>query len=265
MMFVDGSNLSGVASHLEVNFSDYEALFGYLFHSCFEQWSKSFSPGANPTAQYVRVYWYVIGSCDHWDLDNPQTLSKLRDRFDRAADLSAIWSERAAAASGSAGTAADAAWELYLRHTRDWYNETLNIVEGMSRFYHSVESSTDFIELRRSGHWKLDVLRHRREEKGVDTAFAVDMATMTAAYDLALLISGDADGIPSIEYAKSAGKQVAVVEFLKGEPPEERGKNMSAKLKLAADFVTPIYEQDLLNEGIARRREIDGRGRSVST
>jgi hypothetical protein len=36
------------------------------------------------------------------------------------------------------------------------------------------------------------------------------------------------------------------VEFLKGSPPEDRAGNVSAKLKLAVDFVTPIYEMDLV-------------------
>jgi hypothetical protein len=79
------------------------------------------------------------------------------------------------------------------------------------------------------------------------------MVAMMPAYEVALLISGDADGIPSLNHAKISGRHVGAVEFLKGYPPENRSKNLSAKLKIAADFVTPIYEMDLIRDEIARK------------
>jgi uncharacterized LabA/DUF88 family protein len=79
---------------------------------------------------------------------------------------------------------------------------------------------TDFIEIRRIGNWKVDFLHKSIGEKGVDTSISVDMVTMLPAYDVALLISGDADGIPSVKYVKNSGRQVGAVEFLKGYPPE---------------------------------------------
>ena len=87
----------------------------------------------------------------------------------------------------------------------------------------------------------------------MDTSFAVDMATMLPAYDVALLISGDADGIPSVKHVKNSGKHVGAVEFLKGYPPEDRARNLSAKLKIAADFVSPIYEMNLVRDGLAQK------------
>ena len=122
-----------------------------------------------------------------------------------------------------------------------------------SGFTLAVEAQTDFIEIRRVGHWKVDFLHKSLEEKRLDTSIAVDMVAMMPAYEVALLISGDADGIPSLNHAKNSGRHVGAVEFLKGYPPENRSKNLSAKLKIAADFVTPIYEMDLIRDGIGRK------------
>src|SRR3712207_8832405 len=49
---------------------------------------------------------------------------------------------------------------------------------------------------------KVDLLHHTLNEKGLDTSLAVDMVALQDTYDVALLISGDADGIPGINYVK---------------------------------------------------------------
>jgi uncharacterized LabA/DUF88 family protein len=89
-------------------------------------------------------------------------------------------------------------------------------------------------------------------EKGLDTRLAVDMVTQVNNYDVAILVSGDADAIPSLNHIKREGKQVCVIEFIKGYPPEAKGRQSSSRLKVAADFVTQIYEMDLVRQKLAR-------------
>lgn len=256
LMFVDGSNLFGVGKHLDVEFNDYDSLFRYLFESSLKEWQVSFRSGATPAAQLVRVYWYVVGSIDEWDLSDPKAQAHLRRQFDQDREVRPLWLKQAAQSLTEKGSetqpaaVADEAWALCFRDFEDWYKRKQEILEGMNRFHYAVEASTDFIEIRRVGHWKVDFLHKALFEKGVDTSFAVDMATMLDAYDVALLISGDADGIPSVKYVKNSGRQVGAVEFLKGYPPEQRAKNLSSKLKTVADFVSPIYEMDLVRAGV---------------
>jgi len=59
--------------------------------------------------------------------------------------------------------------------------------------------------------------------------------------------------VPSVQHVKNSGKHVGAVESLKGYPPKDRAKNLSANLKIAADFVTPIYEMDLVRAGVAQK------------
>lgn len=207
----------------------------------------------------VRVYWYVVGTIDEWKLSDPKAQAYLRREFDADREIRPLWLKTAGQSLNEKGKAhdpqavADEAWALCFRDFSGWYERKIQYLDGMRRFHYAVESSTDFIEIRRVGHWKVNFLHKTLEEKGVDTSFAVGMATMLPAYDVALLISGDADGIPSVNYVKNSGKQVGAVEFLKGYPPEERAKNLSAKLKIVADFVAPIYEMNLVRDGLAQK------------
>lgn len=259
MMFVDGSNLFGVAKHLAVQFDDYEKLYRYIFEKCVDDWRRAFHGDEKPIAQLTRVYWYAVGSIDEWDLASPKAQQHLKQMFDADREVRPNWLKVAGQALHDAGKPPDQqriateAWSLCFEDFRDWYSRKRATLEGMQRFQFAIEAQTDFIEVRRVGHWKVDFLHKALEEKRLDTSLAVDMVTMLPAYDVALLISGDADGIPSVNYVKNSGRHVGAVEFLKGYPPENRSKNLSAKLKIAADFVTPIYEMDLVRAGVAKK------------
>jgi uncharacterized LabA/DUF88 family protein len=79
------------------------------------------------------------------------------------------------------------------------------------------------------------------------------MLALEINYDVAVVMSGDADSIPSMNYVKTRDKVVAVVEFHKGYPPEKKGRGYSAHLDLAADFVVHIYEMELVSKGVATK------------
>ena len=91
------------------------------------------------------------------------------------------------------------------------------------------------------------------EEKGLDTSLAVDMVALQENYDVAVVVSGDADSIPSIRHLKSRNKHIADVEFISGSPPETKGRTFSSRLKEHADFVIRIYETELVRLKLARR------------
>jgi hypothetical protein len=79
------------------------------------------------------------------------------------------------------------------------------------------------------------------------------MVTPSETFDVAILVSGDADRIPSIRYLKTRNKQVAAIEFVTGYPPEKKGKGFSSELKLVADFVVRMYEMELITKGLAQK------------
>lgn len=265
--FVDGSNLDGVLKHLNLRVDDYGSFYRHMFDRSVHEWGKTFAEGSPwPPAQHSRIYWYVVGKTDEWDLNDPKAEARLRSRFELNARLRDSYLEDVARRSPECpiDRRLDEAWNLCYLETREWYENKRKALERKKRFYHGVQAATDFVEIRQEGHWKIDLLHHTVTEKGLDTSLAVDMVALLDTYDIALLISGDADGIPGINYVKNRAKHVGVIEFRRGSQADFAGKGASSRLKIAADFVVQIYESDLLRRNLAYRAEPEFGGATPS-
>ena len=211
-----------------------------------------------PTAQHSRIYWYVVGKMDEWDLNDPKAEARLRTpvRDEPAAPRRYLEDASRRMPDLPLDRRIEEAWNLCFSETREWYESKRRALERKKRFYHGVQAATDFVEIRQEGHWKVDLLHHTVNEKGLDTSLAVDMVALQDTYDIALLISGDADGIPGINYVKSRSKHVGVAEFRRGSPADFPTKGTSSRLKIAADFVVQVYEAELIRRNLAYRSEI---------
>ena len=204
--FVDGSNLDGVLKHLNLRVDDYGSFYRHVFEQSVHYWGRTFADGSPwPTAQHSRIYWYVVGKMDEWDLSDPKAEARLRSRFELNPRLRDSYIEDALRRNPDLPVERrmDEAWSYCFAETREWYDGKRRALERKKRFYHGVQAATDFVEIRQEGHWKVDLLHHTLNEKGLDTSLAVDMVALQDTYDVALLISGDADGIPGITYVKS--------------------------------------------------------------
>jgi uncharacterized LabA/DUF88 family protein len=192
---------------------------------------------------------------DRWDLSLPQAQGALRKAFDQDPDAKNPWLARVGKADPSMTGAKlhDKAWAECFADVREWYEKKGHILENMHRFHQAIRIGTDLIDLVEGGHWKVNFVRKYLEEKGLDTSLAVDMIAYAENYDVALVVSGDADSIPSIRYVKTKDKVVGAVEFVNGSPPEAKGRNFSSRLKEHADFVLRVYETELLRHKLARR------------
>lgn len=258
--FVDGSNLDGVLKHLNLRVDDYGTFYRFIFDQSVHDWGKTFAEGSPwPAAQHSRIYWYVVGKMDEWDLNDPKAEHRLRSRFELNPRLRDSYIEDVLRRNPDCpqDRRLDEAWSLCFAETREWYDGKRRALERKKRFYHGVQAATDFVEIRQEGHWKVDLLHHTLNEKGLDVSLAVDMIALLDTYDVALLISGDADGIPGINYVKNRAKHVGVVEFRRGGPTDFAGKGSSSRLKIAADFVVQIYETELVRRNLAYRSETE--------
>jgi uncharacterized LabA/DUF88 family protein len=258
--FVDGSNLDGVLKHLNLRVDDYGSFYRHVFEQSVHYWGRTFAEGSPwPAAQHARIYWYVVGKMDEWDLTDPKAESRLRSRFELNPRLKDSYTEEVGRRMPELPHErnVDEAWNLCFNESREWYEGKRRALDRKKRFYHGVQAATDFVEIRQEGHWKVDLLNHTLVEKGLDTSLAVDMVALSGTYDVALLISGDADGIPGIHYVKNQSKHVGVIEFRRGAPNDFPSKGSSSRLKIAADFVVQIYESDLTRRNLAYRSETE--------
>jgi len=257
---VNGSHLFGTFKHLEVFVDDYEALFRYTFERAVRRWRSTFAGADALLAQQLRVYWYIVDSMDEWDLNGMRTRQHLFERFIDDREIRARWMSEASRML--AGTGADparieqTAYGMCYDDFKSWYEKKVSILGGMNRFYHAVESASDFIEMRRCGRWRVDLLHKVITEKGLDVGFAVDLVALQPHYDVAVLIAPDLEGIPGMGYVKNNGKQLMSIEFLRGTPPEH-GRPTLAKFRTGVDCVVPIYESELVRDGLATKGEND--------
>lgn len=251
-IFVDGSNLFGSLKRLNIQVNDYGEFFTHVLKNSLEEWKPSVFSASAIGARLSRVLWYEVGSMDEWDLTSPKAQAQLKEWFDADSGLKKTYMPIAAGKLSGASQEKIAleAWSICFDEIKAWYNSKRNSLDGMKKFHFGVGAGSDFIDIIESGHWKIDLLSRSMAEKGIDTSLAVDMVTLADTYDVALVVSGDADSIPSIQHVKRAGKHVGVVELIKGHPPEKKGRQFSSKLKIAADFVVRIYETDLLRNKI---------------
>jgi uncharacterized LabA/DUF88 family protein len=254
-IFVDGSNLFGALKAMNLEVDDYEGLYEYVFREAHRTWHEATRQTGNTASELRRVYWYAVGSMDEWDLNLPQSQTALRNAFARDKATHDSWLAVVSRANPNLGGAEleDKAWAACFVDFKEWYEKKQSILEGMRRFHQAIRIGTDLIDVIERGHWKVNFLHKWVEEKGLDTSLAVDMVALQDNYDVAIVVSGDADSIPSIEHMKGRNKHIAALEFIGGSPPENKGRTFSSRLREHADFVIRLYETELLRLKIAHR------------
>lgn len=251
--FVDGSNLFGALKSMNLEVTDYESLYRYIYKESVAAYNESTVISPQVSCQLQRIYWYVVGSIDEWDLSLPQSQDALNKSFQKDRDTHDYWMGKLGKEYPGAKDLEEKAWTACFNDFKKWYEIKQGTLDGMKRFYQGVRSATDLIDIIEGGHWKVNFLRKYVEEKGLDTSLAVDLVALEKNYDVAIVVSGDADAIPSLRHAKDAGKHVLAVEFISGSPPEQKGRSFSSRLKEHADIVIRIYETELLRLKIGAR------------
>jgi uncharacterized LabA/DUF88 family protein len=255
-LFVDYSNLFGTLKGLDIRVTDYEAFFWYVFGQGADIWQQKNSGPTPPLTRLHRVYWYAVGSMDMWDFESERTRGHLFRMFDRDAASRRLYIADAHQRNPKLQLPelTAEAFVTYRSERRSWYEGKIAALDSMRKFYRTIRQSTQFIDIKDHGVWKVNIHAKSVEEKGVDTSLAVDMVALLDTYDVAIVISGDADMIPSIEYAKSRGKTVGVTEFVRGARPDsQRGHSFAARLRQAADFTLQMYESELVRTHFARK------------
>jgi hypothetical protein len=179
-IFVDGSNLFGALKSMNLEVDEYESLYGYLFKEAHTAWATVSRQTEKLGSELRRVYWYAVGTIDEWELSLPQSQTALHNAFTRDREVHDAWMALAGKANpGLTGAKLeDKAWASCFSDFKNWYEKKRSILDGMRRFHQGVRISTDLIDVLELGHWKVNFLHKWVEEKGLDTALAVDMVAL---------------------------------------------------------------------------------------
>ncbi len=250
--FVDFSNLMGSLKAMNLEIHDYQDFFTYILSKSYHGIASTMIQGSKGSfdVRLNRIYWYAVGSCDKFDFNDANIKKLFREWFLASSETKSSFMSSAGSANPgkTQGEITDIAFEEFYCDRKSWYQQKCEQVEGFRDFYNKIRRCTDFIDITEGGYWTLDFVSRSSIEKGVDTALAVDCVTMVDTYDIAIIVSGDADMIPAIKYVKKCGKLVGLTSFIKGHPPEKYGAQQSKRLLGEADFETMIYETDLSRE-----------------
>ncbi len=157
----------------------------------------------------VRVYWYVTREIDYWPYKIPYQWEEKRKFLYEKGIAKRLSDQGIGSTKGKKG----------LKIVEDELHKRRQALQkradGWHQVHTAIECRHDQIQFQRVGSIRYDLVdRSFGSEKGIDTQLATDLITLSSIYDIALLVSGDADYIPPVSAVKNMGKLVYSVSFL---------------------------------------------------
>ena len=199
--------------------------------------------------QLIRVHWYSSASISPWISSENQRLRLAQRVVEQHPEICGLTPQKV------------------IELAYEWYTRERHYFEGLREdVFENIQRRTDFLEFRYVGQYQVHPLRVHRisqdqdgkityrgvqvGEKGVDTGIAVDMIAKMPYYDVAVLVSGDADFLPVVGYLKDNLKYVYQFSVAKGVPPSIR--YLSPFLRGKVDCFESYDEVELLSQYLNR-------------
>ena len=162
----------------------------------------------------VRVYWYNAERIRPFEVNEP-AIAKLLIDYSHLPGL---------------------ARDTLIKLAKDWYDDERRYFEQTrDKVFEGIQRKERFLEFRYVGEYVLKPFEPykleqdpqgnlhyqgtREGEKGVDVGIAVDMISKIVDYDVAILVSGDADFLPAVRFIKDRMRQVYQFSLAQGIPP----------------------------------------------
>ncbi len=206
-VFVDGENLRHSICDLFERFNKSD----YLPHKA--KWKDFFDflvKKVHDDGERIRTYWYVVQHIDFFPYKFPDAEKKTdmlykilskHDPFKNILD------------DLEAEDRKDKMKELTEALKKKEAQMTTRF-KGWDKIQNEIALEHDAVEFRRAGAIRYDLFTNCfGTEKAVDVKFATDLITLTEIYDTAIIVSGDQDYVPAVQYVKDRGKRVVNVTF----------------------------------------------------
>jgi uncharacterized LabA/DUF88 family protein len=218
----------------------------FNWRSFFENVLKKYKGSTGYDYRLIRVYWYSAASIRPFEPFDYLIQNALDECHKKYPEMTA---------------------QQILQCAEDWYKKEKGYFEiAKERIYRFIQRSYGFIEFKYTGEYVVKPFEvynieknadgtffyqgKKEGEKGVDVGIAVDTIAKITNYDVAILVSGDADFIPVVYHLKDALKYVYQFSIAQGIPP--RIKYLSPFLKDVVDVFQYFDELELLRNYINR-------------
>ena len=250
VIFVDGQNFR--SNLRQFSFRSGDEYPSYQLEERHFHWREfftgvidKFNEATHLDHRLVRVYWYHAASITPWS-ESVRLAQYIIDNY----DVPGLTMEEITAAA------------------KEWYDRERQYFENLrERVFSNLQRDTDFLEFKYVGQYAirpyqpyrierrydtgdLYYLGTRLGEKGVDIGIAVDMIAKMPNYDVAVLISGDADFMPVVSYLKDNLRQV--YQFSIAKDVATRTQYLSAWLQRDVDCFQIFDELELLDTYLNR-------------
>ena len=257
VIFIDGQNFRNNLRNFQFQSNPPHPSGGYRLEETHFNWTeffkavvRKFEETTGWDHQLVRVYWYFARDISPW-AERRDLAQRVYDRYHQ---------------------------EIYplnvqdiINLAKDWYDRERGYFQHLrEEVFENIQRDVNFLEFKYVGQYvvrplvpyrfqqdntgSIQYLGTQQGEKGVDTGIAVDMIAKMQHYDVAILISGDADFIPAVGYLKDNLKYVYQFSLAKGVPPTIR--YLSPWLRGLVDCFEAFSELELLSEFLNRNSGI---------
>ncbi len=196
-IFVDGENFRFSIGNLFSNFrrehylpksADWSSLFDWIVSQVTQDGER------------VRTYWYVIESIDYYPYKFPDPTSE-HDKLHRLLSQHTDYKDELTPLGWDSRTRrmAEIVEELRGRQAR-----MANRFAGWRNIQDGIATHHDAVEFRRAGAITYKLFdQSLGKEKAVDVKLASDLIILRDIYDVAIILSGDQDYVPAVQYAVS--------------------------------------------------------------
>ncbi|MCX6844315.1 MAG: NYN domain-containing protein [candidate division WOR-3 bacterium] len=208
-VFVDGENLRHSLVDLfrgEFDASDYlpkKAVWDKLFDEL-----SRLAIGAD--CERVRTYWYVVQHLDFF----PYGLSRLRNQPDILRAILSKHEPFRTELEKLSGQALETRMLAMVSELDARQRTMRSRFDGWTAMHNGIATRHRSIEFRPAGAICYNLFeRSLGQEKAVDVKLATDLIVLRDIYDAAVIVSGDQDYVPAVQYVKDKGKVVVNVSF----------------------------------------------------
>jgi uncharacterized LabA/DUF88 family protein len=211
-VFVDGENFRhSIVDLFEGRFSETDYLPKNADWREFFDWLvvNAVDPDKGDVER-VRTYWYVCQMVDYF----PYRYDKLETDPEKVRRILSINEEYKRELEDLEGEELQAKMAEFVEQLKEREAAFHRRSTGWTNIQDAIAANARAVEFRRAGAITYNLFQKKLgREKAVDVKLATDLIVLRDIYDVAVILSGDQDYVPAVQYVKDTGKRVVNVSF----------------------------------------------------
>ncbi len=158
----------------------------------------------------LRTYWYVWQIVDYF----PYRYDKVETNPEKVKTILSKYEEYRRELEPSTGDELLAKMRGFVEQLKERETAFHRRSTGWINIQDGIAANARAVEFRRAGAISYNLFQRKLgREKAVDVKLATDLIVLRDIYEVAVILSGDQDYVPAVQYVKDTGKRVVNVSF----------------------------------------------------